>query len=615
MKKCAIIIGVNKTGGLQPLTGAVSGAQDFADWATAQGFDIELLTDATAPVTLSDIKAAVKKYVSQMTYSQMIIFFSGHGILKGPSEELWLLSHAPGDTIEAVNLLGSVNTARSVGIPHLVFISDACRSVPDYTLMQMTGGNIFPNDVKINTNSNVDIFYATRPGDPSFEVSLDQSILRTGIFTRCLLEGLNGKEPSVVKSIPETAAGPVEWVIPAYELKTFLEVKVPEEISEVNITLSQEPDIRVESRMPKYLGKIHPTPAELQELEAATDDNTRGGLDDIFIKNTTKPPAKVNDQYLLYEFIDENEMDKVFEVLAQNKTIYKGFQDLRDEYIYDNPKGLDLQRFKTRLKTFIGAKSTFFHQIDAVAAAKGRDHFETMTGFTIVGGRITGAQINKGYCQLFEEADFQQIRVDAIHESQSVLIVLQNGNSIPLAVVQGFIGTVVLEADKLLTVNYTPSTNNYNRYVAYKAFEEPLEQRRALVATAARHGLNLQDAKGAGDFLRQLKSFDPSLGLYASYAYAQSGMTADIVSVYHFMAEEPESLLFDVALLAGQLEGQTRPVTPFCPMLTQGWSYLDTYREQLPPVVQEAAKSLVPGLWTTFNPTGTDLLINSIQTI
>ena len=33
MKKCAIIIGVNKTGGLQTLTGAVSGARDFAAWA------------------------------------------------------------------------------------------------------------------------------------------------------------------------------------------------------------------------------------------------------------------------------------------------------------------------------------------------------------------------------------------------------------------------------------------------------------------------------------------------------------------------------------------------------------------------------------------------------
>ena len=58
----------------------------------------------------------------------------------------------------------------------------------------------------------------------------------------------------------------------------------------------------------------------------------------------------------LFEQIDNNELDAVFDTLEKNKAIFKGFQDLRDRFIYDNPKGVELQRFKQALKAFIGSK-------------------------------------------------------------------------------------------------------------------------------------------------------------------------------------------------------------------------------------------------------------------
>ena len=48
------------------------------------------------------------------------------------------------------------------------------------------------------------------------------------------------------------------------------------------------------------------------------------------------------------------------------------------------------------------------------------------------------------------------------------------------------------------------------------------------------------------------KSFDPTLGLYAAYAYAQSGNYPEVLSVFRYMRRDPAPVLFDVAMLAAQ---------------------------------------------------------------
>ena len=64
-------------------------------------------------------------------------------------------------------------------------------------------------------------------------------------------------------------------------------------------------------------------------------------------------PLKVT---LLFEQIDNNEFDTVFETLGKNKAFFSGYQDLRDRFIHDNPKGTELQKFKQSLKIFINSK-------------------------------------------------------------------------------------------------------------------------------------------------------------------------------------------------------------------------------------------------------------------
>ena len=82
-------------------------------------------------------------------------------------------------------------------------------------------------------------------------------------------------------------------------------------------------------------------------------------------------------------------------------------------------------------------------------------------------------------------------------------------------------------------------------------------------------------------------------------------------------------VLFDVVLLAGleshlsrEIRTNIRPMimAPGCPMLTQGWAYIDSYRGKLNPAVLRAGRHLQPGLWTTFTFEGVSILREALQT-
>jgi hypothetical protein len=96
MKRAAIVIGVNRTGGMTELQAAVKGATDFQAWARAQRCKTTLLVDGPKKkVTVEKIFDEVKKVVDAGTFDQLIVFFSGHGILSAPLAEFWLLYKAP----------------------------------------------------------------------------------------------------------------------------------------------------------------------------------------------------------------------------------------------------------------------------------------------------------------------------------------------------------------------------------------------------------------------------------------------------------------------------------------------------------------------------------------
>jgi uncharacterized caspase-like protein len=91
IRRAAVVIGVNNTGGLAPLRAAVSGALEIAAWLEGEGFDVTCLHDETTPVAIRQVKDAVKAYLDRITIEQLVIYFAGHGYLNGTAE-IWLLS-------------------------------------------------------------------------------------------------------------------------------------------------------------------------------------------------------------------------------------------------------------------------------------------------------------------------------------------------------------------------------------------------------------------------------------------------------------------------------------------------------------------------------------------
>ncbi|MCZ7556157.1 MAG: caspase family protein [Bacteroidia bacterium] len=581
MNRCAVVIGVNKTGDMPVLQAAVSGAQQFAAWATAQGINVSLLTDENESVSLGDIKNAIRHYVRQRTFNQLIVYFSGHGILRGPDYELWLLSGAPDDPDDAVNVPGSIWLARNVGIPHVVVISDACRSLPNTSrLSQIQGGVIFPNESPKAPRPAVDVFYATLPGDPAMEVSaVDATENYRGIFTDCLLKGLLGHVPDVIVNIAPPLVNEEKWVVPSWELKPYLEQEVPDAAASVHIRLQQDPDIRVESHPPNYLAEFARPSSATSPRTARTDQPDQVRFGDVVrsLKETQFFQGRIHDTSLSHHA----------RAFAEQSGMAGAIHRLMD--------------------------------------AKGRESFETRTGFSVLGTAVERAVVTDSGCDVFQENGAFQIRVHSDEDgirSRSTLMQITGGLVIPLAVLPGYIGTVVVEEGRVVTVNYLPSRNT-EHYSEYEHFAHEVEQRRAFVSVAARNGAfrfeSTVEAAAGADYLRMLKAIDPTLGLHSAYAYAQAGDFQGIKSVFEYMSRESVPVLFDVAMLCAKLDApainseRLSKIAPFCPMLTQGWAFVDVSEVWLPAVVRRAREHLRPGLWTTFGEKGASILWSHIE--
>jgi hypothetical protein len=595
MRRALVAIGVDKTGGLPTLKAAADGACRIAKWADSQGYDTVLLTDKSKPVTFAELTASIYELVDKRIYDQLVVYFSGHGLLKGSNYEVWLLSGAPVNPNEAVNVTGSIDLSRNCGISHVVFISDACRSLPATMGMNyVLGGVIFPAQQPRPPSPEVDTFYATVPGNPALEVPPDEAATNhRGIFTDCLLRALLGKVDNVVREIVEP--GGLKRVIPSRPLKIYLLDVVPNAASAISIKLQQDPEIRVESDLPKYLGEIVTAPVVVGSTPAGTDPSG----------STTAPrPQEPSDSPLPRTFSDVLDLFK-------------------DSHF--------LGRKSSPLPDLLKANSarTVSREIQELLDAKGRVSFETRTGFTVHGAKVVSTITTGTPCDVFEESGLSQVRVHIdpqnltgfAYESRSTVMRFHTGSGVCLAALPGFIGTVVVaDEGRILAVNYTPARGT-ERYDEYEMVADDLERRRAFAAVAARNGsftLDRKEAVDAAHYLRMLKAIDPTLGIYAAYAYAQAGDQEGVESVHRYMAEPISGYYlpvpFDVAMLAHRNgpwpEAYRFP--PTMPMLTQGWALLGGLEHSMHPAALEARHYLIPSLWTAFSAEGINILETAI---
>ena len=573
--RAAVVIGVDKAGDFPTLKAARSGARSMAAFLTAEGFDVKLLVDDPNPVKAADIKAVVKTFVELGTLDQLDIYFAGHGFVNSSSAEIWMLSGAPDDADEAVSLTESRALARRSGITNVVFISDACRSIADSVRTASVRGQIvFPNkSPRANVVPDVDQFLATRIGDPAWEVAVRASRTDSeGIYTACFLEAFKSPYSTMVEMVDGKP------VIPNRRLRHYLEAEVPKRAQAASITLNQLPDAEICSDEPTYIGHVAsaqrsagagPAPT-LSDVAATAVGAPIGG-------GTPQGPA----------------------ASVESLATRSGFNGARNTII--EARGLPAK---------VSARSGFAVSGQRVVAVTAKP--EVKIEFVSSSDAVAPSA-------LVEITDLKGMR------AASVALRFADGSGTVIAVLDEYIGNIVVDDGRVTNVSYVPSRQSPMRGM-YESEAKRLDQLHATVATAARFGVfriegpkAVRDSAAAqmADRIRMLKGIDPTLGIYAAYAYADAGLFEKARSVRGYMRGDLGVDIFDVAMLSGELSGKPpegpRGAYPFCPMLSQGFALLRVNDVRLAESIVAARDHLRPSLWTTFDKDGMQIVEKALR--
>jgi hypothetical protein len=575
--RAAVLIGVDKAGDLPALHGAASGAVQVGAWLRSEGFETALLIDSAGPVKVNDIYEAIAALVSRGTLEQLVVYFAGHGFISNYSE-YWMLSNAPANPNEAVSLRESIELAKASAITNVVFISDACRSRADSLGTERVRGSlIFPNSRVNPTNRpDVDVFLATLVGDPSIEVPVGTSTAAyEGIYTGAFLSAFTRPDDTMVRTIGASR------VVPNNRLKLYLEREVRKRAEAISIQLRQIPDTQVVSGDNTYIGRV-------------------SSQDPPVHLTSTEQPATVHD-------------------LAAVELARIGIRGLGGQ-IARSQAEMDQVRLESG---YLAAREALARDLDTT-------QLENNSGIAVIGARIVDATSRPPQrVTLVSPGNGTDtpglIRTDVSRQpAVSVAVRFADGGGTVLAVIDRFVAHVVVTDGRVVSVRYVPARAS-SRASDYDRERARIADLHAVVATTARLGVfrienganRGQSAAQLADKIRVMKGIDPTLGLYAAYAYSDAGIPQQIRSVRDIMRGDLGVDLFDVAMLAGELSGRSLAAddaaVPFCPMLSQGWSLLRVKNVQLRAEVASARDHLRDSLWTTFDREGMDIATNALR--
>jgi hypothetical protein len=545
--------------------------------------------------------------VSRGNLEQFVVYFAGHGFVNSYSEH-WMLSQAPDNPNEAVSLVESVALARQSAIPNVVFISDACRSRSDSLRTERVRGSlIFPNSRSAAaTPSDVDQFLATLVGDASWEVPVTESAgAYEGVFTSAFLDAYRRPDATMVRTVDGKP------VVPNSQLKGYLAREVPRRAQAVSIRLNQRPDSQVMSGDSTYIGHAAvPAPVGAVPTPATRPAAIEPG-------RAPAPPAA---KPAAWPALAQPTMREVAGAQLQRAGVPTG--------------AIESGRPSDEALSRAARSSGFDSARDTIAQARGLPaQVAAGCGFAVSGQRLQavvgGPPLRTDFANAAEgRPPSALVEVARLPEGRpaSVALVFADGTGTVLAALDGFIGNVVVDGGGVSSVSYLPARSNW-RFDAYAHNEGQIGELHALVATAARFGVfriegpretRGRAAAGLADRIRVLKGIDPTLGIYAAYAYADAGIAEQVRSVMNYMRDDLRADLFDVALLAGALSGRAPgdpngPV-PLLPMLSQGWGLLRVKDVRLPPPLLAAQDQLRPALWTTLGPVGMRLVAEALRT-
>lgn len=589
MARVAIFIGVKKTGNLPTLPDAQGSAERMAAWAAQEGMRVPpALTDKIQPVTAKLIKDAIKAELDKGDVEQLFVYFAGHGV-NVRMGEYWLLSGAPDDSQEAVNVRGSDDLARYCGVPHVVLISDACRTAADTIQAQnVSGSEIFPNSNLSGTQKPVDLFYACTLGRPAHEVR-DVNIAASefrAIYTEELLAALSfGHAPLIEWSgAPPNKFG---YVRPR-PLRDHMSRAVATRIQGLNLQtkLIQIPDAHITSDPDAWLARKNagaPPAAPPAAPAGPAGPAAPGGGADIF-------RGAVRDAAVAAAAVAGAAIGPTSMAMALSMA-----RSLVNLAVQD----------PTVAGAAMGASPPF-----------GPVHYETQCGFKLRGARLSGVFVRNATAQRVGPSN-ELVRIAGLgRPGANVLLVLENGDGLVLPAMPEFIAAVTVEDGEVVDVSYEPSDNSA-RWGEYQQHARELRVLRKAVAAATRAGVFRLEGDNVLSLARRLqysKGVDPSLAVYAAYAYHDLRRDDLTRQMNEYMTGDLGAPLFDVALMARAIGrgGEASPTLGFAPLLAQGWAYLSARRIRLPQGLDDLRGTLKESVWTLFDAGGVDRLRKTI---
>lgn len=577
MNRAAVIIAVRKAGDLTVLQAAHDGAKQMSDWMNAHGFSkVHMITDEDgAPVKAWRIKEAINKVIEDTSLQQLFIYFAGHGVNLRYSE-YWLLSDFLNDTQEAVNVSSSVQLAKRCGIPHVVFISDACRTAPEGIRAQaIVGSEIFQNKAAAGPAMAVDVFYASLLGEPALEIKEpgDSAARYRSLYTEEFLAALRGQRPGLL----DLTNPPRKYLRP-HRLKRHLRDEVPLKVAEFlnSITAKvQTPDADILSDEFAYLQDFEP------EVLANEDQVVRSS-------DVAKPPLTPAQRTL---------------ELVQN--------------------GLRADPGQFRANVTFSLNRPAFNNVKAVSDAVEREtvgfgplHFETGCGFKVQGALIKAVHGGAHNVGLLSQRDAAHVYLNG-EPIGNVMLEMEDGRAVLLPAIRDFIAALTFRGEDLIQISYEPSDRGW-RWHEYQQVRDEITALRATIAASVHMGmfrLNEEEAPKLTERIRVMKGLDPTLAIYAAYSYHRMGKTQIIRDMQQYLVEDLHAKLFDVAMLSEDFSWQASPwrTCPFFPMLAQGWSLLGAFDAVSPELRTLQPYVATNSLWTVFHAPAIPILLNLIN--
>lgn len=568
MIKHAILIGINEVPGMNHLFAPSGYAMQMEDWAKSQGYQTALFVDEPGGRTVkgacsrTEILASIREVIEET--DQLLIYFAGHGVEHNAGNDVWLLPGYQDDPSDCISLFLNKALAYSSGVPHVVFISDACRSPSGgEALRAVSGSAILPKLNRLNPNTEVDVLYSTWPGQVSVDIKQEGEY--RSMYSDSLLKCLKGEVPEVIREVKNISPG-----FPAVlsnELNRYLKKVVPEAMTNAGRS-PQYPMGDIASQDPKFLSRFTESFLVAESGEMAMQYKNRGAE---MLVPTKQLNIKVND------FLKREGGRKVSKLkkLSKKSVLYQEFFT-SDNIFKDSTTGL----FVTGLD-------------EPLVFSRDQEDW------------LPERERNFAVPQIIRYPAFED-RVPKVF-----LIGQHKKQYYPVNILQGFYTQAVFDKGILRTVNYYPTGVDQKREARY--YSKEIAERKAVIITAAKNGI-FQGSDEIASYLRTYKSLDPVLGLFAAYAYFQKGNYEGVLSVFAYMLRDGmDHIIGDLRLLQVLSDrdnrlNQMRDVP--LPVLTEGWSYLKMLVNN---PYERLSTQLEPGLWASFKEGGLHYLMDNLN--